>query len=171
MDIFLRHFSLYIIPIAGLVPLLVGAMWYSPALFGKVWMRVSGVTEEQVQAGGMMKIFALTYIFGVLAAYMLAFATVHQFSFIQLFFLDPSLSDPTSEFSRITAEYMDKFGQRHRTFGHGLIHGFENGLLISLAMIGIPALFERKPWKYICIHVGFWTVNFALMAGILCQFL
>jgi len=167
----MTYFNFLIIPIAALVPLIIGSIWYSPAVFGKTWMRVAGVTEEQTKSGSMIKIFGLTYLFGLFAAYLLSFATVHQLSVIQLFFMDPAISDPTSEFSKFTAEYMERFGSRHRSFGHGIIHGLENGLLLSLAMIGIPALFERRPWKYIFIHVGFWTLCFGLMAGILCQFL
>jgi len=167
----MEYFNFLIIPIAALVPLLVGSLWYSKVAFGNVWMRVSGVTEERTQSGNMIKIFGLTYLFGLLAAYLLSFATVHQLSILQLFFHDPAMADPTSEFSRFTAEYFERFGSRHRTFGHGVIHGVENGLLLSLAMIGIPALFERKSWKYTAIHVGFWTVCFGIMAGILCQFL
>ncbi len=167
----MEYFNFLIIPIAAIVPLIIGSIWYSPAVFGKVWMRVSGMTEEQTQSGGMIKIFTLTYLFGLFAAYLLAFSTVHQLSIVQLFFHDPAMADPASEFSRFTADYMERFGTRHRTFGHGVIHGLENGFLLSLAMIGIPALFERRSWKYIFIHVGFWTVSFAIMAGILCQFL
>lgn len=171
METFTNYVNVLIIPIAGVIPLLVGALWYSPAVFGKTWMRVSGVTEEQTKAGGMIKIFAFTYLFGLLVAYLLSFATVHQLSIFQLFFHDPALEDPASEFSRFTADYLERFGDRHRTFGHGVIHGLENGFILSLAMIGIPALFERKPWKYIFIHVGYWTVSVGLMAGVICQFL
>lgn len=165
------HFNFLIIPIAAFVPLVIGAIWYSPGVFGKTWMRVSGMTEEDTKSGNMIKIFGLTYLFSLLAAYILSFATIHQLSIIQLFFMDPAMDDPTSEFSRFTAEYMDRFGSRHRSFGHGIIHGLENGFILSLAMIGVPALFERKSWKYILIHVGFWTTCFGIMAGILCQFI
>lgn len=166
----MQHFNFFIIPIAAFVPLIIGALWYSPTLFGKTWMRVSGVTEEQTKSGNMIKIFGLTYLFGLLASYVLSFAVVHQLSIVQLFFMDPSIQDPNSEFSLYAAEYLERWGTRHRSFGHGVIHGLENGLLFSLAMIGVPALFERRPWKYIWIHVGFWTVCFGIMGGILCQF-
>jgi len=89
----MEYFNFLIIPIAAIVPLIIGSIWYSPAVFGKVWMRVSGMTEEQTQSGGMIKIFTLTYLFGLFAAYLLAFSTVHQLSIVQLFFHDPAMAE------------------------------------------------------------------------------
>jgi len=166
----MQHFNFLIIPLAALVPLVVGAVWYNPAVFGKTWIKAAEISEERSTSGNMIKIFALTYLFSLFAAYLLSFATVHQLSVVQLFFMDPALADPSSEFSTFTADYMERFGSRHRSFGHGVIHGVENGLLFSLAMIGIPALFERRSWKYTLVHVGFWALCFGLMGGILCQF-
>ncbi|MEO5754949.1 MAG: DUF1761 domain-containing protein [Chthoniobacterales bacterium] len=36
--------------LAALSMFLVGGLWYSPFLFGKVWMRANNFTEEQVEA-------------------------------------------------------------------------------------------------------------------------
>jgi hypothetical protein len=40
-----------------------------------------------------------------------------------------------------------------------------------LPLIGINSLFERKSFKYIFIHTGYWIISLALMGGVLCQFL
>jgi hypothetical protein len=37
------------IVLAGLVPTLVGFVWYSPKLFGRAWMRFEGVTPEMTE--------------------------------------------------------------------------------------------------------------------------
>ncbi len=33
--------------VAALIGMTIGAFWYSPIAFGKVWMRLSGITEPQ----------------------------------------------------------------------------------------------------------------------------
>jgi hypothetical protein len=43
-----------------------------------------------------------------------------------------------------------------------------SGLFLSLGMIGIQGLLERKSWKYIFIHVGYWTITMMLMGSIVC---
>jgi hypothetical protein len=40
---------------------LLGAVWYSPLLFGKAWMRASGVTQEQAESGAA-KVFSIAFI-------------------------------------------------------------------------------------------------------------
>lgn len=164
-------FNFWLLPIVAFVPLIVGSFWYHPTILGNEWMKAAGITLEQTRAGNKFKTFGLAYLFSLLAAYILTFATVHQTSIVQLFFMDPAINNPTSEFSTFTAEYMKAYGERHRTFGHGVIHGIEIGLFLGLAMIGIPSLFEKRSFKYISIHVGFWVICCALMGGLLCAFL
>lgn len=48
-----------------------GGVWYGP-LFGKTWMRLSGVTDAQVQASNMITIFAGTLLLELVGAIGLA---------------------------------------------------------------------------------------------------
>jgi Protein of unknown function (DUF1761) len=48
-----------------------GALWYGP-LFGKAWMRASGITEEQARQANMAKVFGLSFVLTLLAAFALA---------------------------------------------------------------------------------------------------
>lgn len=83
---------------------------------------------------------------------------------------EPSLNDPNSAFSVFINDFMTNYGDRHRTFGHGIIHGIELSLLLGLTFIGVQSLFERRPFKYTMIHVGYWVVCFGIMGGILCAY-
>jgi hypothetical protein len=51
----------------GVGSLVLGALWYSPALFGNRWQRLAGVSEEQL-AGGHFKIFGLAFVLSLVAA-------------------------------------------------------------------------------------------------------
>jgi len=41
---------------------------------------------------------------------------------------------------------------------------------MGLGMIGITALNEQRPMKYMWIHVIFWVLCGGLMGGVLCAF-
>lgn len=56
----------WIIPVAALIPMIVGALWYSKWLFEKPWMEDSGMTEEKMRSGNMPLIFGLSYVFNCL---------------------------------------------------------------------------------------------------------
>jgi len=56
---------------ATLSSFLVGWLWYGP-LFGKFWMRATGLNEEQLQQGNMAKIFGFSFIFELIMAFNLA---------------------------------------------------------------------------------------------------
>jgi len=49
-----------------------GGLWYSPALFGKVWKREAGVTEEKMKSANMPLIFGLTFVLALIAAWVFA---------------------------------------------------------------------------------------------------
>ena len=48
----------------------VGAIWYG-VLFGKVWQREVGLSDEELQGGNMLVIFGITFLFEVLIAMVL----------------------------------------------------------------------------------------------------
>jgi len=58
--------------VAALSTFLVGGLWYSPALFGKAWMRENGFTEEGMKGRSMAKIFGLAFFLALIAAINLA---------------------------------------------------------------------------------------------------
>ncbi len=58
---------------ASLSAFALGGVWYSPALFGKAWMRENGFREEDLKGGNMVKIFGLAMILALIGALNLAF--------------------------------------------------------------------------------------------------
>ena len=63
---------------ASFTTLLVGFVYYHPKVFGTIWMKETGLTEEELKKGNMLKIFGLTLIFSFLIAFMMQMFTIHQ---------------------------------------------------------------------------------------------
>ena len=59
--------------VSTIVSFIIGFAWYSQMLFGKVWMRVSGMTEEKAKSANMGKVFGSAFGLTLLAAVNLAF--------------------------------------------------------------------------------------------------
>lgn len=53
--------------------LLIGAIWYSPALFFKPWMRANGFTEEDLKRFSPAKTYSITLVLSLVICYSLAF--------------------------------------------------------------------------------------------------
>ncbi len=58
---------------AAVAKMAIGALWYSPALFLKPWLRMSGVTEEQMKEG-MGKALVVEFVGSLLMAFVLVHA-------------------------------------------------------------------------------------------------
>jgi hypothetical protein len=58
--------------VAALSTFLIGGLWYSPAVFGKAWMKENGFTEENMKGANMAKIFGLAFVLGLIASINLA---------------------------------------------------------------------------------------------------
>ncbi|MBI5276604.1 MAG: DUF1761 domain-containing protein [Burkholderiales bacterium] len=58
--------------VAALINFAIGGLWYSPLLFAKVWAREAGMTEAQLNQGGMGRIFGLAFVANLVAAANLA---------------------------------------------------------------------------------------------------
>jgi hypothetical protein len=50
------------VAVAGISAFVLGGVWYSPALFGKAWMKENNLTEAQIKAGNKGKIFGWALI-------------------------------------------------------------------------------------------------------------
>lgn len=51
---------------------LIGALWYSPVLFGNAWMQENGFKEEDLKSANMAKIFGGAFILSFIIALNLA---------------------------------------------------------------------------------------------------
>jgi hypothetical protein len=58
--------------LASLSTFLLGGVWYSPAVFGKAWMKENGFTEEGMKNSNMVKIFGLAFVLALISAVNLA---------------------------------------------------------------------------------------------------
>ncbi len=156
---------------SALIPLLIGAIWYSPKVFGNVWMRVAGKTQAEIESGNMAVIFGLTYVLGLILAFGLSQLTNHQAGVMQLFAMHADFGVAGTDVQNMYDSVMAQFGDTHRTFGHGALHGGLAAIMFALPVFAIIALFERRGAKYIGVHFGYWFLTFILVGGIVCQFL
>ena len=148
--------------VAALSSLAVGAIWYNPKVFGGIWMRETGMTEEKAKGANMALVFGSTIFYAFLIAFILQMLVIHQFGAMGMIG-----GDPTKALPSYTA-FMNDYGTAFRTFKHGALHGFMAGLLFALPVVGTGALYERRTWRYTLVCGGYWVVVCMIMGGILC---
>jgi hypothetical protein len=153
--------------ISALFPLIIGMIWYNPKVFGTAWLRVNNFDADKMKEGfNMPLVFGLTFVFGLFVSMMLAGIVIHQMGFFSM--LQKNFKD-----AGVQADFMSmmgKYGNDFRTFKHGMLHGTIMGIGMALPIIAINAMFERRGFKYVMIHTGFWILCFILMGGFICQF-
>jgi hypothetical protein len=157
--------NFYMYFVAALIPMIIGAIYYHPKVLGNAWMKSNGFTMESIQGGNMPVIMGTAYLLSFFLAFGMTGSVVHQFNVASL--LMPEVLEPGSAMQQEFSDFMAKYGDRHRTVTHGLVHGFINALLFALPVIGIVASFERRGWKYVLIHFGYWAITLMLMGGLL----
>jgi hypothetical protein len=148
--------------VAAFSTLVVGFIWYNPKVFGTIWMKESGMTEEKMKGGNMLMIFVVSFIYAFFISFVLQYLTMHQTGALGMVGGDASIAKPSY------AAFMTDYGMAFRTFKHGALHGFMAGLFLALPVIGTNALYERRSFKYTLVTGGFWIVCFMIMGGIIC---
>lgn len=153
--------------VAAFTTLLVGFIWYHPNVFGTVWIKEAGLTKDESQKGNMLKIFGLTFVFSIFIGIIMQALTIHQFGALGMIGGGTKLAEAKPSFAAFMADY----GTAFRTAKHGALHGFFTGLFFAFPMIAINALFERRSWKYIFIHAGYWIVSLMIIGAIVCAWI
>jgi hypothetical protein len=162
--------NLAVIFIAACIPLLIGFVWYHPKVFGTIWMKAAGIAQDDQKKANTAMVVGLTYVFSLMLALIFQTLVIHQTHVRSLFFLQP-IHDPNTEAGALFKSIMDTYGNSYRTLKHGALHGTIAGLFIALPLVAINALFERKGFKYMAVHSGYWVLSFALMGAAVCAFL
>lgn len=69
-NLYINHLAVFVCAAANLA---LGALWYSPALFYKGWLRETGLTEEQLAKTNPAKTYGLAFLLSLAMSYNLAF--------------------------------------------------------------------------------------------------
>ncbi|WP_317127303.1 DUF1761 domain-containing protein [Chryseobacterium shandongense] len=146
---------------ASIIPLFTGFIWYHPKIFGTVWMKEAGLSQEKMK-GQMIGVFIFTIILSLFISYFLHFVIIHQFGALGMVGGDEMNANESYH------AFMKDYGMTYRSFGHGALHSFMTGLMFVFPVIAINAMFERKSWKYTMINTGYWTLTITIMGGIIC---
>ncbi len=162
--------KMWIIPVAALIPMIMGFIWYNPKVMGKAWMAETGLTDDKMKGANMGMVFGLSYVFSCLLAFAMVPLTIHQMGFQSMLMGDKGFGVEGSEVYTLFHDVIAKYGTSFRTFKHGALHGTIAGLIIAFPLIATNAMFERKSWKYIWINTGYWVITMMLMGGLVCQF-
>jgi hypothetical protein len=158
------EFNFLAVLVAALSSFVVGFIWYNPKVFGTIWMREAGFTQEQSEKGNMLKIFGLTFVYSLMLAFIMPTIVIHQMGALSMVGGPRFVEVAKPSYLAFMADYGDAF----RTFKHGALHGFIAGIFIALPVISINGLFEQKSWKYMAIQAGYWIVIMTIMGSIIC---
>lgn len=158
------EFNFYAVLTAALSSFVVGFVWYNPKVFGTLWMKETGMTDEKAKKGNMAKIFGLTFVFSLMLAFIMQALTIHQMGALGMVGGPKLATKALPSYAAFMADY----GFAFRTFKHGALHGFMSGIFLALPIVAINGLFEQKSWKYIAITAGYWTVIMTIMGAIVC---
>jgi hypothetical protein len=124
--------------IAGVVNMVIGALWYSPLVMGKLWMRSMGKTEEELKQGMSSASMGLTYVVNTIAALLFAYVLAHIVKFANL-----------------------------TTFQQGAMAGFWVWLGFVITTVIPGYMFESRPKMLYFIFIIYQLIAIVLMGGIL----
>lgn len=158
------EFNFLAILIAALASFIVGFIWYHPKVFGTIWMKEAGLTQEQLQKGNMLKIFGLSMVYSLMLAVMMPTLVIHQMGALGMIGGFEFVANAKPSYSAFLQDY----GNAFRTYQHGALHGFISGIFLVVPIIAMNSLFEHKTWRYAIIHAGYYIVLLTIMGAIIC---
>ena len=130
---------------AGLIPSIMGAIFYGP-LFEKQWLSSLAKTKEEMVPKNM----GLTYGLAVLMAMLLSFSMKMVIEMVHKDVVNGELA-------------LASF----HTFKHGAFHGLFMCLTVVVPVIVSLSLFQKNSGKNILLNVTFWCITMALMGAVL----
>lgn len=126
-----------------------------------------GIPALDIRTLSLSKIFFLlalsfTLVFGYMNL------IIHQMGFYELFFTDIMLG--SEEAQAIVNEFLGKYGEKHRHFGHGVFHGAINAFVFALPFLAIYGILEHKSKRHILGHFFYWLITSIIIGGLISAF-
>ena len=149
----------------AIIPIILGMLYYNPALAGNAWLKEAGMTEDQMKENQKPLKFLLGFICNVLLAFGLFTLVTHEFSILGLVGGNEELLKPGTTGGAFLAEY----GGNYARFSHGVVHGLFASVLLAIPFIGHQVLWSGKSFKYFLMDFVFWTICIVLMSGVIAQ--
>lgn len=125
--------NLIAVLVAAVTAMALGALWYSPLMFGNIWMKLSGMTKGDInktKKRGVGKLYLAGFIGSLLMSYVLSFLI---------------------------------YATGSTNMGDGVKIGMITwaGFVIPLLLSSI--LWEGKPLKLYILNVTYWLISLVLM--------
>lgn len=133
-EIVLNHLA---VVVAAVIHMALGMLWYSPALFGKAWIKLVGMTDKEMKEAkkkGMGKTMVVAFVASLVLMYVLA-------AFVDLV--------------------------SSTTFALGAQTGAWAWLGFIATVMLNSVLWEKKPVKLYLINVSYYLVSLVVMGGLL----
>ena len=143
------HMNFGALLVATVIPMIIGFIYYHPALLGKVWMNANGFTQESLGKGPK----PVLYLLALVASFLLA-----------NFFWAWVTGVGGVEQSQVVDA---KDGHSYVTFKHGVVHGVIFAITIVLPIFTTMAIFEKRKFAWAIVNWGYWAITAILMCGIL----
>lgn len=124
--------------IAGVINMILGALWYSPLVIGKLWMRSMGKTDEQIKQGFSSAAMGLTYVVNTIASLVFAYVLAHIIKFANL-----------------------------HTFAQGVNVGFWVWLGFVVTTVIPGYLYESRPKMLYFLFIIYQLISITIMGGVL----
>jgi len=146
------------------IPLIIGWYWYHPKSVISKYTNIEFINIKEI---GLLKILILFFLSFTLV-YGYINLIIHQMGFYELFFTD--IMQGNQESQKIVDDFLGKFGDKHRHFGHGVFHGIINAFVFALPFIAISAILDKRDKKYIIHHFSYWLITSAVIGGFISEF-
>jgi len=152
-----------VVALISLLPIIIGYFWYNP----KWRLFKSAVHHTDFSNISITKLIIL-YILSVTIVYGYMNLIIHQMGFYELFFTDIMMG--SEEAKQITQDFLSKYGNKHRHFGHGIFHGAINAFVFALPFIGSYAIINNKNKSFVLYHFGYWFITSLIIGGLISEF-
>ena len=136
------------IAVATLIPMIMGFLYYHPAVLGKLWMKANGFTPESIGKGPK----PILYLLALVASFFLA-------NFLW--------SNVTGTGGVEQSQVVAPDGHSYVTFGHGVVHGIIFAITVLFPIFATMAIFEKRSFLWAFVNWGYWALTVILMCGLL----
>lgn len=125
--------------VAVVAQMVIGYLWFHPAVMGKMWAQANGKSIEEMKPKNPGLVYGVTMLY-----------TLLNTLFLMVQVVGPGQEDV-----------------QYHTVKHGLFHALLFSAMVILPVLGTPALHEGKSRNWMLVQFSYWFVRVSVAMAIL----
>jgi hypothetical protein len=162
------NFNYIVVIVSTFIPVLFAKIWFSEST--RSFFMLAPLNRKNDSSNKSILFYAIIILLSLFFSISMHFQVIHQFHFKSMFLDEVGFNESQGSAFKAFEYIMDSYGDKFRTYGHGLFHGLLNAIFIVLPILFLFKIEFNFTKKALLYYWLYFALTMMIVGSIICHF-